>query len=142
MAVMMKGFAMKKVIKDGNIQHEEGFMGEYDGDKAQLVEVNNGKTRYTELDNNDIMKLIGVRSHNKGLEERLGEMSSALSNYEKDDTGHGSHHTRRHTRHHTRRHTRHHKRRRKRHYTKHKRRRKKRHTKRKKRRRRRTKRKR
>lgn len=130
MAVMMKGFAMKKVIKDGNIQHEEGFMGEYDGDKAQLVEVSNGKTRYTELDNNDIMKLIGVRSHNKGLEERLGEMSSALSNYEKDDTGHGSHHTR------------HHKRRRKRHYTKHKRRRKKRRTKRKKRRRRRTKRKR
>ena len=130
MAVMMKGFAMKKVIKDGNIQHEEGFMGEYDGDKAQLVEVSNGKTRYTELDNNDIMKLIGVRSHKKGLEERLGEMSSALSNYEKDDTGHGSHHTR------------HHKRRRKRHYTKHKRRRKRRRTKRRKRRRHRTKRKR
>lgn len=130
MAVMMKGFAMKKVIKDGNIQHEEGFMGEYDGDKAQLVEVSNGKTRYTELDNNDIMKLIGVRSHKKGLEERLKDMSSILSPVEKDDTGHGSHHTR------------HHKRRRKRHYTKHKRRRKRRRTKRKKRRRRRTKRKR
>ena len=130
MAVMMKGFAMKKVIKDGNIQHEEGFMGEYDGDKAQLVEVSNGKTRYTELDNNDIMKLIGVRSHKKGLEERLKDMSSTLSPVEKDDTGHGSHHTR------------HHKRRRKRHYTKHKRRRKRRRTKRKKRRRRRTKRKR
>ena len=130
MAVMMKGFAMKKIIKNGNIQHEEGFMGEYDGNKAQLVEVSNGKTRYTELDNNDIMKLIGVRSHKKGLEERLKDMSSTLSPVEKDDTGHGSHHTR------------HHKRRRKRHYTKHKRRRKRHRTKRKKRRHRRTKRKR
>ena len=120
MAVMMKGFAMKKVIKDGNIQHEEGFMGEYDGNKAQLVEVSNGKTRYTELDNNDIMKLIGVRSHKKGLEERLKDMSSTLSPLEKDDTGHGSHHTRRHKRHHKhhKRHLTKHKRRRKRHHTK------------------------
>ena len=84
MSVMMKGFIMKNVIKDGSVRHKEGFMGEYDGHEANIVEVRNGKTRYAKLDNDDIMKMIGVRSNENDLEDRLKEMLS-------DDTGHGSH---------------------------------------------------
>ena len=109
MSVMMKGFIMKNVIKDGSVRHKEGFMGEYDGHEANIVEVRNGKTRYAKLDNDDIMKMIGVRSNENDLEDRLKEMLS-------DDTGHGSHtrHHRSHRRHH-RSHRRSHKRKRRSH---------------------------
>ena len=104
MSVMMKGFIMKNVIKDGSVRHKEGFMGEYDGHEANIVEVRNGKTSYAKLDNDDIMKMIGVRSNENDLEDRLKEMLS-------DDTGHGSHprnHHRSHPRSHHRSHPRSH----------------------------------
>ena len=113
MSVMMKGFIMKNVIKDGNVRHKEGFMGEYDGHEANIVEVRNGKTSYAKLDNNDIMKMIGVRSDENDLEDRLKEMLS-------DDTGHGSHHHTRHTKH-RRSHRRKRQRRHRRKHTKHRR---------------------
>ena len=115
MSVMMKGFIMKNVIKDGSVRHKEGFMGEYDGHEANIVEVRNGKTRYAKLDNDDIMKMIGVRSNENDLEDRLKEMLS-------DDTGHGSHtrHHRSHRRSHRRSHHRSHARSRPRSHATHK----------------------
>ena len=71
MSVMMKGFALKKVIKNGRVQHEEGIAGEYDGDVARLVEMRDGKGTFTELTNDDIQKLISIPAEDEGLESRL-----------------------------------------------------------------------
>jgi len=114
MAVIMKGFAMKKVLKDGKLVREKGFVGEYDGDIARVVEVNNGQAKYTELNQSDIKKLISMRASPESLEKRL---LSDIKMYRRKARGH---HTRRHHKKHKRHHTRHHKRRHKRrkHHTK------------------------
>jgi len=65
MAVMMKGFAMKKVLKDGKLVGEKGIMGEYDGDIARIVEVSNGQAKYTELNKRDIEQLISMQASPK-----------------------------------------------------------------------------
>lgn len=71
MAVLMKGFAIKKVLKNGKVTNENGFLGEYDGDIAKIVEMNNGKAKYTELNKRDIEKIISMQGHQESLEERL-----------------------------------------------------------------------
>ena len=71
MSVMMKGFAIKKVIKNGRVQHEEGIAGEYDGNGARLVEMQDGKGTFTELTNEDIRRLISIPAKKEGLESRL-----------------------------------------------------------------------
>ena len=54
-----KGFAIQKVLKNGKLIDEQGIMGEFDNKQgARIVEVSDGKAKYTELTPNDIMKLI------------------------------------------------------------------------------------
>jgi hypothetical protein len=114
MSVMMKGFIMKNVIKDGNVRHKEGFMGEYDGHEANIVEVRNGKTRHTKLDINDIMEMIGVRSNENDLEDRLkGMLSSGSHTRHTKRRRHRISHKRKRRRKHRRSHRQHTKRRRK-----------------------------
>ncbi len=81
MAVLMKGFAIKKVLKNGKVTNEDGFLGEYDGDVVKFVEVNNGKMKYKEMNKNDIEKIISMRGHQECLEDRLLANSKSRSPY-------------------------------------------------------------
>jgi len=128
MAVMMKGFAMKKVLKDGKLVGEKGIMGEYDGDIARIVEVSNGQAKYTELNKREIEQLISMQASPESLERRI---ISDIKMRRPGAKGHTRrhhhrrrHHTKRHkSRHHRRKHrTKKHRRRRHRRRTKHKRR--------------------
>jgi hypothetical protein len=96
-----QGFAIKKELINGKSVNEEGIMGEFNKQGARIIEVNDGKAKYTELSPQDIRKLISVRSSPSGLMERL----TPLLKHKK----HRRHHTRRHhtRRHHTRRHHKH-----------------------------------
>ena len=113
MAVMMKGFAMKKVLKDGKLVGEKGIMGEYDGDIARIVEVSNGQAKYTELSKRDIEKLISMQASPESLERRL------ISDIKMRRSSAKGHHTkRRHKKH--KRHTKHKRKRKRKHHTRHK----------------------
>jgi len=46
-------------------------MGEFNKQGARIIEVSDGKAKYTELSPQDIRKLISVRSSPSGLMERL-----------------------------------------------------------------------
>ena len=113
-----QGFAIKKELINGKSVNEEGIMGEFNKQGARIIEVNDGKAKYTELSPQDIRKLISVRSSSSDLMERL----APLLKHKK----HIHHHTRRHRRRHHRRdgvargHTKRHKKR-KTHKRKHKR---------------------
>ncbi len=96
-----QGFAIKKELINGKPVKEEGIMGEFNKQGARIIEVSDGKAKYTELSPQDIHKLISMRSSPSDLIERL----TPLLKHKK----HRRHHTRRH--HHAKRHhhTRHHK---------------------------------
>ena len=91
-----QGFAIKKELINGKSVNEEGIMGEFNKQGARIIEVNDGKAKYTELSPQDIRKLISVRSSSSDLMERL----APLLKHKK----HIHHHTRRHRRRHHRRH--------------------------------------
>ncbi|MBC8304872.1 MAG: hypothetical protein H8E55_55050 [Pelagibacterales bacterium] len=90
-----QGFAIKKELINGKSVNEEGIMGEFNKQGARIIEVNDGKAKYTELSPQDIRKLISVRSSPSDLMERL----TPLLKHKKH-----IHHTRRHHRRHHRRH--------------------------------------
>ena len=95
MTVHMQGFAIQKLYQDGKVS-EKGIFGNYDGKKAQIIAMDDGKVGRGTLSNHDIAALLSMRASPHSLVERL-----------EDDLGRGHHHrgTRRHRRH---RHHRHH----------------------------------
>jgi len=104
-----QGFVIKKELINGRSVNEEGKMGILNKQGARILEVNDGKAKYTELSPQDIKNLISVRSNPSDLMERL----IPLLKSNKHTKRHHRHHTRRHHRHHarkhhTRRHHRHH----------------------------------
>ena len=99
-----QGFAIKKELINGKPVMEEGIMGEVNKQGARIIEVSDGRAKYTELSPGDIEKLISVRSSPSDLMERL----TPLLKHKKH-----IHHTRRHHRRHgvARGHTKRHKKR-------------------------------
>ena len=70
--MIAKGFAIQKVLKDGKLIDEQGIMGEFNNKEgAKIVEVSDGKAKYTELTPGDIMKLISRPASNESLERRI-----------------------------------------------------------------------
>ena len=70
--MIAKGFAIQKVLKDGKLIDEQGIMGEFNNKEgAKIVEVSDGKAKYTELTPSDIMKLISRPASNESLERRI-----------------------------------------------------------------------
>jgi hypothetical protein len=66
-----QGFAIKKELINGKSVKEEGIMGEFNKQGARIIEVSDGKAKYTELSPQDIRKLISMRSSSSDLMERL-----------------------------------------------------------------------
>ena len=94
--MIAKGFAIQKVLKDGKLIDEQGIMGEFNNKEgAKIVEVSDGKAKYTELTPGDIMKLISRPASNESLERRIVMLGTRK---------HHRHH--RHRRHHHRHHSR------------------------------------
>jgi len=112
-----QGFVIKKELINGRSVKEEGKMGILNKQGARIVEVNDGKAKYTELSPQDIKNLISVRSNPSDLMERLIPLLKSNKPRHHAKRHHAKrHHTRRHARqHHTRRHARQHHR----HHTKH-----------------------
>jgi len=70
--MIAKGFAIQKVLKNGKLIDEQGIMGEFNNKEgAKIVEVSDGKAKYTELTPSDIMKLISRPASNESLERRI-----------------------------------------------------------------------
>ena len=84
-----QGFAIKKELINGKPVREEGIMGEFNKQGARIIEVSDGRAKYTELSPQDIRKLISIQASPKDLVERLTVIAPR-------------HHARRHhrTRHH------------------------------------------
>ena len=94
--MIAKGFAIQKVLKNGKLIDEQGIMGEFNNKEgAKIVEVSDGKAKYTELTPSDIMKLISRPASNESLERRIVMLGTRK---------HHRHH--RHRRHHHRHHSR------------------------------------
>ena len=91
-----QGFAIKKELINGKPVMEEGIMGKVNNQGARIIEVSDGRAKYTELSRGDIEKLISVRSSPSDLMERLIPLLKRKK--------HLHHHTRRHHRRHHRRH--------------------------------------
>ena len=100
-----QGFAIKKELINGTPVMEEGIMGKVNNQGARIIEVSDGRAKYTELSRGDIEKLISVRSSPSDLMERLTPLLKRKK--------HLHHHTRRHHRRHgvARGHTKRHKKR-------------------------------
>ena len=98
-----QGFAIKKELINGKPVKEEGIMGEFNEKGARIIEVSDGKAKYTELSPQDIRKLISVRSSPSGLMERL----IPLLKHKKHRRHHAHRHHRTRRRRHTRRHHKH-----------------------------------
>ncbi len=90
-----QGFAIKKELINGKPVMEEGIMGKVNNQGARIIEVSDGRAKYTELSRGDIEKLISVRSSPSDLMERLIPLLKRKKHI---------HHTRRHHRRHHRRH--------------------------------------
>ena len=90
-----QGFAIKKELINGKPVMEQGIMGEVNKQGARIIEVSDGRAKYTELSPGDIEKLISVRSSPSDLMERLIPLLKRKKHL---------HHTRRHHRRHHRRH--------------------------------------
>lgn len=60
-----------KTIVNGNVVENAGFNSNYDGKKMEISGYNDGERFYTELDNNDINKILSLPSHKLSLGERL-----------------------------------------------------------------------
>jgi len=99
-----QGFAIKKELINGKSVNEEGIMGELNKQGARIIEISDGKAKYTELSPQDIRKLISIRSNPSDLMERLTPLLKHKKH--RHHHAHRHHHTRRHhtRRHHTRRH--------------------------------------
>ena len=129
--MIAKGFAIQKILKDGKLIDEQGIMGEFNNKEgAKIVEVSDGKAKYTELTPGDIMKLISRPASNESLERRIVMLGTRKHHrHHRHRRHHHRHHSRgvasgHHTKRHRRRHrkkkkrTHKHKRHHKRHYTK------------------------
>ena len=120
--MIAKGFAIQKVLKNGKLIDEQGIMGEFnDKDGAKIVEVEDGKAKYTELTPDDIMKLISRPASNESLERRIVMLGTR-----KHHRHHRHHRHRHHSRgvasgHHTKKHHRRRRRKKKKRTHKHKR---------------------
>ena len=116
-----QGFVIKKELINGRSVKEEGKMGILNKQGARIVEVNDGKAKYTELSPQDIKNLISVRSNPSDLMERLIPLLKSNKPRHHAKRHHAKrHHTRRHARqHHTRRHARQHHRHQTKHHAKH-----------------------
>jgi len=91
--MIAKGFAIQKILKDGKLIDEQGIMGEFNNKEgAKIVEVSDGKAKYTELTPSDIMKLISRPASNESLERRIVMLGTRKHH----------HHRRRHRHHHSR----------------------------------------
>ncbi len=128
--MIAKGFAIQKILKNGKLIDEQGIMGEFNNKEgAKIVEVSDGKAKYTELTPSDIMKLISRPASSESLEHRIASLTRKHHRRHR----HHRHHHRHHSRgvasgHHTKRHRRRrhrrkkrthkHKRHHKRHHTK------------------------
>jgi len=88
-----QGFAIKKELINGKPVREEGIMGEFNKQGARIVEVSDGRAKYTELSPQDIQKLISIQSSPKGLVERLSVMTPR--HHTRKHRMHRKHHTRR-----------------------------------------------
>ena len=122
--MIAKGFAIQKVLKDGKLIDEQGIMGEFNNKEgAKIVEVSDGKAKYTELTPSDIMKLISRPASSESLEHRIAKLVTRKHHHHRRHRHHHSrgvasgHHTKRHRRkrRHKKRHTHKHKHRRKYH---------------------------
>ena len=115
--MIAKGFAIQKILKDGKLIDEQGIMGEYNNKEgAKIVEVSDGKAKYTELTPSDIMKLISRPASNESLERRIVMLGTRKHHRHHR---HRRHHHRHHSRgvasgHHTKRHRRRHRKKKKR----------------------------
>ena len=104
-----QGFVIKKELINGRSVKEEGKMGILNKQGARIVEVNDGKAKYTELSPQDIKNLISVRSNPSDLMERLIPLLKSNKPRHHAKRHHAKrHHTRRHARQHHRHHTKHH----------------------------------
>jgi len=84
-----QGFAIKKELINGKPVMEEGIMGELSKKGARIIEVNDGRAKYTELSPQDIKKLISMRSNSDNLIERLTPLLVSHKHHRR------RHHTRR-----------------------------------------------
>tara|TARA_B100001093_G_scaffold247784_1_gene237193 strand:- start:1146 stop:1550 length:405 start_codon:yes stop_codon:yes gene_type:complete len=115
--MIAKGFAIQKILKDGKLIDEQGIMGEFNNKEgAKIVEVSDGKAKYTELTPSDIMKLISRPASNESLERRIVMLGTRKHHRHHR---HRRHHHRHHSRgvasgHHTKRHRRRHRKKKKR----------------------------
>jgi len=115
--MIAKGFAIQKVLKNGKLIDEQGIMGEFNNKEgAKIVEVSDGKAKYTELTPSDIMKLISRPASNESLERRIVMLGTRKHHRHHR---HRRHHHRHHSRgvasgHHTKRHRRRHRKKKKR----------------------------
>ena len=120
--MIAKGFAIQKVLKNGKLIDEQGIMGEFNNKEgAKIVEVSDGKAKYTELTPGDIMKLISRPASNESLERRIVMLGTR-----KHHRHHRHHRHRHHSRgvasgHHTKKHHRRRRRKKKKRTHKHKR---------------------
>ena len=120
--MIAKGFAIQKVLKNGKLIDEQGIMGEFNNKEgAKIVEVSDGKAKYTELTPDDIMKLISRPASNESLERRIVMLGTR-----KHHRHHRHHRHRHHSRgvasgHHTKKHHRRRRRKKKKRTHKHKR---------------------
>ena len=115
--MIAKGFAIQKILKDGKLIDEQGIMGEFNNKEgAKIVEVSDGKAKYTELAPSGIMKLISRPASNESLERRIVMLGTRKHHRHHR---HRRHHHRHHSRgvasgHHTKRHRRRHRKKKKR----------------------------
>ena len=122
--MIAKGFAIQKVLKDGKLIDEQGIMGEFNNKEgAKIVEVSDGKAKYTELTPGDIMKLISRPASNESLERRIVMLGTRKHHRRHRHHRHHRHH---HSRgvasgHHTKKHHRRRRRKKKKRTHKHKR---------------------
>jgi hypothetical protein len=118
MSSYIKNYGITKtVIQDnnGNLNQQIKWMGDYDGKTANIqfdIEDDDSKKFVSmELDNNDLMKLLGVQPVEMSLEKRLSRDFLDNTYTYKPITLEGALIKRRKTRKHGRHHKRHHKRR-------------------------------
>jgi len=122
--MIAKGFAIQKVLKNGKLIDEQGIMGEFNNKEgAKIVEVSDGKAKYTELTPGDIMKLISRPASNESLERRIVMLGTRKHHRRHRHHRHHRHH---HSRgvasgHHTKKHHRRRRRKKKKRTHKHKR---------------------
>lgn len=119
MTVFLKSYEMKKTIKNGKV-NKETIETNYDGKKLDIKAVNNNNIEYVSLSNNDIRRLLTLRSSNNSLLHRLNQIKRHTR---KSHHGHRHHshrhvlsgkikkfHKKTHKTHHKRHHKTHHKR--------------------------------